>query len=44
MTRLRRAADRTISSLHWQPIVDLTAGRVVGVEALMRWRDPERGG
>ena len=29
--------------LHFQPKVDMTTERVVGVEALIRWRHPERG-
>ncbi len=29
--------------LHYQPVLDLAAGRIAGVEALVRWNDPERG-
>ena len=43
ITRLRRSADKDEFVLHWQPIVDLEELRVVGVEALMRWHDPDRG-
>jgi len=29
--------------LHYQPEIDLAARRIIGFEALMRWRHPERG-
>jgi diguanylate cyclase (GGDEF)-like protein len=41
--RLRRALDERQFVLHYQPKVDLRNGGVVGLEALIRWQDPERG-
>jgi EAL domain-containing protein (putative c-di-GMP-specific phosphodiesterase class I) len=40
---LRRGIDRGELVVHFQPTVDLTTDRVVGVEALARWNHPRRG-
>jgi diguanylate cyclase (GGDEF)-like protein len=42
-TDLRRAVDRGEFELHYQPMVELSSGRIACVEALARWRHPQRG-
>ena len=42
-TDLRRAIDRQEFVLHYQPVVDLRAGGILGFEALVRWQHPTRG-
>src|SRR5690606_22986577 len=40
---LRRALQRQEFEPHYQPILSLADGTLVGFEALMRWRHPVRG-
>jgi len=41
--RLRAGIDAGQLLVHYQPVVDLSTQRWVGVEALVRWNHPERG-
>ncbi|MCP2802660.1 EAL domain-containing protein, partial [Salmonella enterica subsp. enterica serovar Typhimurium] len=40
---LARALESGQFSLHYQPQVDASSGRIVSAEALLRWEHPERG-
>jgi diguanylate cyclase (GGDEF)-like protein/PAS domain S-box-containing protein len=42
-TDLRHALDREEFRNFYQPIVSLESGRIVGLEALLRWQHPRRG-
>ena len=41
--QLERAVDADEFELYFQPQVDLASGALIGAEALIRWRHPERG-
>jgi diguanylate cyclase (GGDEF)-like protein len=40
---LRNAADKKDFQLYYQPQFDSSTGRIIGVEALIRWMHPEKG-
>ncbi len=40
---LRRALRDGEFLLHYQPQVDMASGAIVGIEALVHWKDPEQG-
>lgn len=42
-SRFRRALDKLEFQLNYQPKVDITSGRITGMEALLRWYHPEQG-
>ena len=45
--QLKLGLERAIANdefvLHYQPVIDISTGAVSGTEALLRWKDPERG-
>jgi diguanylate cyclase (GGDEF)-like protein/PAS domain S-box-containing protein len=43
LARLRRALSGHEFFLHYQPIFSLIDKRLIGLEALLRWQDPQRG-
>jgi EAL domain-containing protein (putative c-di-GMP-specific phosphodiesterase class I) len=42
-TDLRLGIERNEFRVHYQPIVDMSNGRILGCEALMRWQHPQHG-
>jgi diguanylate cyclase (GGDEF)-like protein/PAS domain S-box-containing protein len=42
-SRLRKAISGGQLTLHYQPQIHLATGKVIGIEALVRWNDPDRG-
>ncbi len=43
LSELRRAVEESQLRAYYQPKVEIATGRVLGAEALVRWRHPERG-
>ncbi|NEU76864.1 EAL domain-containing protein [Hassallia byssoidea VB512170] len=42
-TDLRLAIERQEFLIHYQPMVSLSSGKIIGFESLLRWQHPERG-
>ncbi|EJL80708.1 PAS domain S-box/diguanylate cyclase (GGDEF) domain-containing protein [Herbaspirillum sp. CF444] len=42
-SQLRQAVQKNELILHYQPQISLESGKVVGIEALLRWQHPEKG-
>jgi len=40
---LTHAAERDQLELHYQPVIELATGQILGWEALVRWQHPDRG-
>ena len=43
LVKLKKALDDEMLELHFQPQVCSNSGQIIGVEALLRWNDPENG-
>src|SRR5262249_26584989 len=43
LSDVRKAIEHDEVMLHYQPKIEIASGKVVGVEALVRWRHPRRG-
>ena len=42
-TSLRQAIDNEEFIIHYQPQIDISANKLVGIEALLRWQHPTKG-
>ncbi len=43
MSELRTAIDNKELDVHYQCKIDITSGKIIGAEALLRWNHPQRG-
>ena len=43
LRKIKKALQNKEFVLHYQPKIDMRNGDLIGVEALLRWQDPERG-
>ncbi len=41
--KMRKAVEHEEFLLHYQPQIDLASNQIIGVEALIRWKDPDTG-
>lgn len=42
-TELRQAIENEEFKIHYQPVIEMASGKIVGVEALIRWNHPTKG-
>ena len=42
-SRLKKALEREEFALYYQPIVDVASGKIIGMEALLRWYSSDLG-
>lgn len=43
LNQLRQAIENEELTLYYQPQVDIVSKKIIGLEALIRWNNPEKG-